>query len=88
MTQDVVKNVNFKFRQMHQIIQPPFPEFPINDIPQIEIPSHTTVIISEDSHEASTNVDLYRGPISSMSNNAEIIEQKAPIWLLEFLIKV
>jgi len=87
VTQDFAKSIDFTFRQMHHIIQPPFAEFPTNEIPQIEIPSHTTVIISEDSPEASTNVDLYRGTIASMSNDAEMIEQKAPIWLLEFLIK-
>ncbi|CAG8550507.1 8358_t:CDS:2 [Rhizophagus irregularis] len=39
------------------------------------------------SHEASTSVDLYRGTVEDMERDAEIIEQKAPTWLIEFLIK-
>jgi WD repeat-containing protein 48 len=78
----------YPIRQMHPLIQPPFVASPNNETPELQIPQHTTVIISEESHEASTSVDLYRGTIDDMERDAEIIEQKAPTWLIEFLIKV
>ncbi|GBC09120.1 hypothetical protein RclHR1_08610007 [Rhizophagus clarus] len=77
----------YPIRQMHPLIQPPFATFPLNETPELQIPEHTTVIISEESHEASTSVDLYRGTVGDMERDAEIIEQKAPTWLIEFLIK-
>jgi WD repeat-containing protein 48 len=78
----------YPIRQMHPLIQPPFGPYPAHETPEIQIPQHTTVIISEDSHEASTSVDLYRGTVGDMDRDAETIEQKAPTWLIEFLIKV
>ncbi|CAB4373618.1 unnamed protein product [Rhizophagus irregularis] len=77
----------YPIRQIHPLIQPPFVTYPTNETPELQIPQHTTVIISEESHEASTSVDLYRGTVEDMERDAEIIEQKAPTWLIEFLIK-
>ncbi|EXX72282.1 Duf1p [Rhizophagus irregularis DAOM 197198w] len=77
----------YPIRQMHPLIQPPFVTYPANETPELQLPQHTTVIISEESHEASTSVDLYRGTVEDMERDAEIIEQKAPTWLIEFLIK-
>ena len=78
----------YPIRQMHPLIQPPFGPYPAHETPELHIPEHTTVIISEESYEASTSVDLYRGTVGDMERDAEIIEQKAPTWLIEFLIKV
>ncbi|CAG8458613.1 6499_t:CDS:10 [Paraglomus occultum] len=74
-------------RQLHYIVQPPFAQIDPQDTPTINIPHHTKVIISEDSSEASTSVVIYRGTVGTLANDAELIEQKAPLWLLEFLIK-
>lgn len=60
----------------------------INEVPLIEIPSTTTVIISEESFEASTSMDLYRGTVGSTVNDAKVIEKVAPNWLLDYLLYV
>lgn len=72
---------------------PPVPEIPslfapatVNEVPLIEIPSSTTVIISEESFEASSSMDLYRGTVGSTVNDADVIEKVAPNWLLDYLL--
>lgn len=74
---------------------PPIPETPslytpatTNEVPTIEIPPTTTVIISEESFEASTSMDLYRGTVGSTVNDAKVIEKVAPNWLLDYLLYV
>ncbi|CAG8551256.1 9536_t:CDS:10 [Racocetra fulgida] len=74
-------------RSMRSFIQPPFVQLPISETPEVPIPPHTTVIISEVSPEASTFVDSYRGTIESMDKDVELIELKAHPWLMEFLLK-
>ncbi|KAF0492464.1 WD40 repeat-like protein [Gigaspora margarita] len=70
-----------------QNILPPFVQLPINESPEIQIPPHTTVIISEVSPEASPFVDSYRGAVETMVKDVELIEHRAHPWLLEFLLK-
>ncbi|KAF0377394.1 WD repeat protein [Gigaspora margarita] len=72
---------------MRPFIQPPFVQLPINESPKIQIPPHTTVIISEVSPEASTFVDSYRGAVETMVKDIELIEHRAHPWLLEYLLK-
>ncbi|KAF0492462.1 WD40 repeat-like protein [Gigaspora margarita] len=50
--------------------KPPFVQLLINESPEIQIPPHRTVIISEDSPEASTFVDSYRGAVETMNKIA------------------
>jgi WD repeat-containing protein 48 len=78
--------------------EPPVPPIPetaslytpatVNEVPTIEIPPTTTVIISEESFEASTSMDLYRGTVGSTVNDAKVIEKVAPNWLLDYLLYV
>ncbi|CAG8524535.1 13840_t:CDS:10 [Dentiscutata erythropus] len=74
-------------RNIRPYVQPPFVQLPISETPEIQIPLHTTVIISEVSPEASTFVDSYRGTVETMDKDVELIEHKAHPWLLEFLLK-
>ncbi|CAG8823447.1 10690_t:CDS:2, partial [Gigaspora margarita] len=74
-------------RNMRLFIQPPFVQLPINESPEIQIPLHTTVIISEVSSEASPFVDSYRGTVETMVKDVELIEHRAHSWLLEVLLK-
>ncbi|KAI9279517.1 WD40-repeat-containing domain protein [Umbelopsis sp. AD052] len=74
-------------------LEPPVPEAAsfytpatVNEVPTIEIPPTTTVIISEESFEASTSMDLYRGTVGSTVNDAKVIEKVAPNWLLDYLL--
>ncbi|KAF8982692.1 hypothetical protein BGZ46_000810 [Entomortierella lignicola] len=71
-------------------VRPPPPPFtpPTHlDCPTVEIPPHIPVIISEQSREASSTVDLYRGSVGSLGQDYIPIVQVIPTWLLELLLK-
>lgn len=57
----------------------------VNDYPPLEIPPSTTVILAEESAEASTGMDLYRGTVASLGRDANMVSKIAPSWLLTFL---
>lgn len=57
-----------------------------NETPVLKIPGGTTVIIQE---ETSGGVkDLYRGSVETVGQDADIIGERAPMWLGELLLKV
>ncbi|KAI9253221.1 WD40-repeat-containing domain protein [Sporodiniella umbellata] len=58
----------------------------IDEYPPLNIPESTIVMIAEESAEASTGVDLYRGTIGSISRDSDSIIEVAPSWLLSFLL--
>ncbi|KAI7883139.1 WD40 repeat-like protein [Lichtheimia hyalospora FSU 10163] len=60
---------------------PPSP----SEFPPLSIPSSTTIIITEESAEASTGIDLYRGTAAYAGIDAESIAHTAPSWLLAYL---
>ncbi|KAF9115155.1 hypothetical protein BGX27_008746 [Mortierella sp. AM989] len=71
-------------------VRPPHPPFtpPTHlDCPTVEIPPHIPVIISEQSREASSSVDLYRGNVGSLGQDYIPLVQVIPTWLLEVLLK-
>ncbi|KAI9496618.1 WD40-repeat-containing domain protein [Zychaea mexicana] len=57
----------------------------LSDFPPLPIPRSTTIIIAEESAEASTGMDLYRGTVGSAGVDAEVIARSAPSWLLDYL---
>ncbi|CAO3591245.1 unnamed protein product [Absidia cylindrospora] len=57
-----------------------------NDFPPLTIPSSTSIIIAEESAEASTSMDLYRGEVSCVGDDYALISKAAPSWLLSFLL--
>ncbi|XXG97597.1 S-adenosylmethionine transporter [Hypoxylon texense] len=59
------------------------PALPI-DAPVLKLPSGTKVIIQEETSGGSAN--LYRGTVMSVGVDADIIEEKAPMWLGEVLL--
>ncbi|KAL7624468.1 hypothetical protein AAE478_006033 [Parahypoxylon ruwenzoriense] len=59
------------------------PALPI-DAPVLKLPSGTKVIIQEETSGGSAN--LYRGTVMSVGVDADIIEEKAPVWLGEVLL--
>lgn len=63
---------------------PPSP----SEFPPLSIPSSTTIIITEESAEASTGIDLYRGTAAYAGIDAESIANTAPSWLLAYLYHV
>lgn len=54
------------------------------DTPVLKLPSGTRVIIQEETSGGSAN--LYRGTVETVDADADIIEQKAPMWLGEVLL--
>lgn len=63
---------------------PPSP----SEFPPLSIPSSTTIIITEESAEASTGIDLYRGTAAYAGIDADTIANTAPSWLLAYLYHV
>ncbi|KAF9152661.1 hypothetical protein BG015_004906 [Linnemannia schmuckeri] len=71
-------------------VRPPHPPFspPTHlDFPKTVIPSHIPVIISEQSREASSTVDLYRGSVGTLAQDYIPLVQVIPTWLLEVVLK-
>ncbi|KAG9327107.1 hypothetical protein KVV02_008737 [Mortierella alpina] len=71
-------------------VRPPHPPFapPTHlDCPTVAIPAHIPVIISEQSREASSSVDLYRGSVGALDKDYIPLVQVIPTWLLEVLLK-
>jgi WD repeat-containing protein 48 len=60
----------------------------LEDFPPLEIPSSTMIIVAEESAEASTGMDLYRGTVGSSGEDADTIIDVAPSWLLSYLLYV
>ncbi|KAI8974896.1 WD40-repeat-containing domain protein [Pilobolus umbonatus] len=57
-----------------------------DEFPPLNIPPSTMIIIAEESAEASTGIDLYRGTVESTGDDADTIIQVAPPWLLSYLL--
>lgn len=60
----------------------------LNETPLLAPPLSTTVIIQEDRPDSGGVADLYRGTISSVGSDADLIERTGPMWLGELLLKV
>lgn len=61
------------------------PSLPV-DTPVLKLPSGTRIIIQEETSGGSAN--LYRGTVETVGRDADIIEQKGPMWLGEVLLTV
>ncbi|KAG0087351.1 hypothetical protein BGZ92_007409, partial [Podila epicladia] len=71
-------------------VRPPHPPFTpptVFDCPVTVLPSHIPVIISEQSREASSSVDLYRGSVGTLAHDYIPLVQIMPNWVLEVLLK-
>ncbi|RKF74296.1 UBP9-binding protein bun107 [Golovinomyces cichoracearum] len=55
------------------------------ETPTLKLPPMTTIIIQGETSGGS--VDLYRGTVATIGKDAHIIEEKAPMWLGELLLK-
>ncbi|KAI0485390.1 WD repeat-containing protein [Xylaria cf. heliscus] len=55
-----------------------------NETPVLKLPPGTKVIIQEETSGGSA--DVYRGTVMSVGVDADIIEEKAPMWLAEVLL--
>ena len=57
-----------------------------NETPVLKPPPMTTVIIQEETSGGSA--DLYRGTVGTVGEDASLIEERAPMWLGDLLLKV
>ncbi|KAI8715705.1 hypothetical protein NCS52_01078800 [Fusarium sp. LHS14.1] len=55
-----------------------------NDTPVLKLPPGTKVVIQEETSGGSAN--LYQGTVEDIGKDADLIEQKAPMWLGEVLL--
>ncbi|KAL9102712.1 MAG: hypothetical protein Q9163_002174 [Psora crenata] len=58
-----------------------------NETPLLHHPPYTTVIIQEERADSGGVADLYRGTVSSVGHDADLIEKSAPMWLGELLLR-
>ncbi|KAI6248727.1 hypothetical protein HI914_02707 [Erysiphe necator] len=56
-----------------------------NETPLLKPPPLTTIIIQEETSGGC--VDLYRGTVASVGKDMQMIEERAPLWLGELLLK-
>lgn len=56
-----------------------------SDTPVLKLPLGTKVIIQEETSGGSAN--LYQGTVENLGRDADIIEQKAPMWLGDMLLQ-
>jgi WD repeat-containing protein 48 len=57
-----------------------------NETPVLKPPPMTTVIIQEETSGGSA--DLYRGTVATVGEDASLIEERAPMWLGDLLLRV
>jgi WD repeat-containing protein 48 len=67
---------------VESLITPSLP----NETPVLKPPPMTTVIIQEETSGGSA--DLYRGTVGTVGEDASLIEQRAPMWLGDLLLRV
>ena len=60
----------------------------LNETPKLQLPPFTTVIIQDERPDSGGVADLYRGTISSVGLDADLIENVAPTWLGDLLLRV
>ncbi|KAK4699804.1 WD repeat-containing protein 48, partial [Phenoliferia sp. Uapishka_3] len=76
--------------QQHQILEMvfslPLTPCPSVDAPYLRYPRDMAVLISEETPDASAWGVTYRGIIGTSSEDVHVLEQKAPFWLLDFLL--
>ncbi|KAK7403457.1 hypothetical protein QQX98_010778 [Neonectria punicea] len=56
-----------------------------NDTPVLKLPPGTKVVIQEETSGGSAN--LYQGTVQHVGQDADVIEQKAPMWLGDVLLQ-
>ncbi|TKY87658.1 hypothetical protein EX895_003239 [Sporisorium graminicola] len=57
-----------------------------NEMPKLPLPQDTAVIISQSSADAGSWEAVYRGLVSCTGDDTEVLEQTAPMWLLDCLL--
>ena len=61
---------------------------PTYETPLLSLPPSTTIIIQEDRPDSGGVADLYRGTVSSVGFDVDLIERAGPRWLGDLLLQV
>ncbi|PNS18473.1 UBP9-binding protein bun107 [Sphaceloma murrayae] len=69
--------------ELESLLTPSLPA----ETPVIKPPENTTILIQEDRPEAGGVADLFEGTVGSLTDNVDIIEKVAPMWLGEVLLR-
>lgn len=59
----------------------------LSETPMLRHPPNTTVIIQEERPDSGGVADLYRGTVTSVGRDADMIEKSAPMWLGDLLLR-
>ena len=59
----------------------------LSETPMLRHPLNTIVIIQEEQPDSGGVADLYRGTVSSVGQDADLIEKSAPMWLGDLLLR-
>ncbi|SCV71380.1 BQ2448_2968 [Microbotryum intermedium] len=77
-------------QHQHQVLQTvfsrPLAHCEPEDAPTLTYPSDTAIIISEGGFDSSASSVIYRGLVGTGREDLSVLEQKAPLWLLDFLL--
>lgn len=71
---------------MESVLSRPLIPCPRVDAPVLPYDANMAVIISEETADASAWAVTYRGLIRTSHSDMQILEEKAPLWLLDFLL--
>lgn len=56
------------------------------ETPILNPPGNTTIIVQEDRPDSGGVADLYRGTVSSLGEDADVLERVAPAWLADLIL--
>jgi WD repeat-containing protein 48 len=77
-------------QQQHQILtavfSKPITPCPLSEAPLLHYQTNMAIIISEETADASAWTVTYRGLVGTTREDMKVLEDKAPLWLLECLL--
>lgn len=57
------------------------------DAPPLHFDPHMAVLISEETEDAAAWAVTYRGLVGTGREDLHVLEQKSPLWLMDFLLR-
>ncbi|CDU22947.1 uncharacterized protein SPSC_01577 [Sporisorium scitamineum] len=73
-------------QMLEELFGKPLAPASFNEMPRLPLPQDTAVIISQSSADAGSWEAVYRGLVSCTGDDTEVLEQTAPMWLLDCLL--
>lgn len=73
-------------QMLKELFDKPLAPASLKEMPRLPLPQDTAVIISESSADAGSWEVVYRGLVSCTGDDTEVLEQAAPMWLLDYLL--